>query len=83
MVNENVKKFAMYVAAEAGLDASLIDIYDNDLYRVYFNYNNEDYTIRMWDINNTEVLSYTLFITVKDATGSHGESVYRGEHYKF
>lgn len=81
MMNENVNRFAKYVANSAGLDADKIEVLDYDLDRVYCSYNGTEYNIRMWSITNEEVRDYTLYRMVSDGRGSHGEAVYHGEHY--
>lgn len=81
MVDKKVIDFAKYVANCAGMDAEKINVYDYDLRRVYFTYNNAEYGIRTWNINNYMIESYTLYKYIPDETGSHGEEVYSGENY--
>ena len=80
-MNKSIEVFAKYVAQSAGLDADKFQVLDYDLYRVYCSYNGAGYDIRMWNITNEEVREYTLYRMVSDGRGSHGEPVYRGEHY--
>ena len=81
MYNKNVENFAKYVAKSAGLEADKFSVLGYDLDRVCCSYNGAEYDIRMWSITNEEVREYTLYRIVSDGRGSHGEEVYRGEHY--
>lgn len=82
-MNENVNRFAKYVALSAGMDENRVEVLDYDLDRVYLSYNGTEYNIRMWSITSEEVQAYTLYRMVSEGRASHGEEVFAGEHYYF
>jgi hypothetical protein len=62
-------------------DDESVEVTDWDMDRIYVDKNDQEYTIRMWDVTNTNV-RWELFKIVPDDTGSHGESVKEG-NYKY
>jgi len=79
---KKIKKFCTRVAKKAGLDPSKSEIYYYDLDRICFICDGSHYTIRMWNLTETEVVEYTLFVMVEDKQGSHGVTLLSGKHCK-
>lgn len=74
---EPFERFAKYAANLALLDAENIDV--EDLRRVNFTCNGEEYTIRMWNIRGDVITDYTLY---KMLPGQGGKTIYNCGNYE-
>lgn len=61
-MNETILNIVDYVIGEANINADIIKVLDYDLDRIYLSIDSNDnnYNIRLWDINDTCV-RYSLF----------------------
>ena len=78
-MNKEVIEFVGYVMESASIDRRTVSILDFDLDRVYLAVNSTEnnYTIRMWNIDKSGI-RYSLF---KD--GDITEEVIRSQYYQF
>ena len=78
-MNKEVIEFVEYVMEIASIDRRTVSILDFDLDRVYLAVNSTEnnYTIRMWNIDESGI-RYSLF---KD--GDITEEVIRSQYYQF
>lgn len=77
------KDLTVQVLAQGNISEEMpVTIDDWDLDRIYMTIGDKEYTIRTWDIHQTERLikvRWTLFVIVGDSSGNaHGEEICGG-----
>ena len=77
--NNTIGSFIEYVLYKANIENSGFKFIENysDIKRLIFIMDNQEYTIRMWNIYEDGEVEYTLYKRVEN----HGEDVDRGVYY--